>query len=160
MNYVIETDRLILRELTWNDYDAIADIIQDDETMYAYNGGVSDKETVEWFEKLFIRYERDNHGLLAVVLKENNIVIGQAGLSTRYLDDEKIIEIGYLFNKNYWKQGYAIETVMSLKEYGFNVLGFSEIYSLVRDINVPSMNVAIRNGMTIRKRYIKYRKDL
>jgi len=160
MEYIIETDRLLLRELTWDDYDAISDIIQDDETMYAYNGGVSDEAIKEWFEKIFVRYERDGHGLLAVVLKENNKVIGQAGLSTRYLENEPIIEIGYLFNKNYWKHGYATEAVIAIKNYGFDVFGFDEIYSLVRDTNVSSMNVAIRNGMTIRKRYIKYRKDL
>ncbi|MDL2211634.1 GNAT family N-acetyltransferase [Erysipelotrichaceae bacterium OttesenSCG-928-M19] len=157
MKYLIETKRLFLREISWADYDAIAEIIQNDETMYAYNGGLSDEETKEWLEKLFVRYKRDKHGLLAVVLKENGKVIGQAGLSTRYLDDKKIIELGYLFNKDYWKQGYAIEAVQALKEYGFNYFGFDEIYSLIRDTNIPSMNVAIRNGMVIRKRYLKQR---
>ena len=38
MKHLLETDRLILREMTQDDYAALAEVIQDNETMYAYEG--------------------------------------------------------------------------------------------------------------------------
>ena len=44
------------------------------------------------------------------------------------------------------------------KRYAIDVLRFDEVFSLVRDTNIASMNVAIRNGMLIRRRYTKHYK--
>ena len=40
----------------------------------------------------------------------------------------------------------------------FDELGYDEVFSLVMDTNIASMNVAIRNGMIVRGRYIKHYK--
>ena len=53
---VLETKRLQLREMTVADYDALCRILQDEETMYAYEGAFSDEETRAWLDKQLRRY--------------------------------------------------------------------------------------------------------
>ena len=58
-----------------------------------------------------------------------------------------MLEIGYLFNRLYWHNGYATEAAKACKQYAFDVLGVKEVCSIIRDTNTPSRNVALRNGM-------------
>lgn len=155
-NHIFETTRLLLREMTQDDYPALSAIIQDEQTMYAYEGAFSDKETQSWLNRQLERYQSDGFGLWAVVQKENGQMIGQAGITWQDVEGEHVPEIGYLFNHGYWHNGYAIEAAAACKKYAFETLGFDEIYSIVRDTNIASINVAIRNGMLIRKHFIKH----
>lgn len=153
---ILETPRLILREMTQEDLSALSAIMQDDMTMYAYEGAFSDIETQEWLNRNIKRYQTDGVGLWAVILKETGDMIGQAGITMQNVEGERVPEVGYLFNRKYWGKGYATEAAIACKEYGFSVLGYPEIFTIIRDTNIPSLNVAIRNGMLIRKRFVKY----
>lgn len=70
---IIETQRLILREMTPSDYPDLCRILQDGEVMYAYNGAFSDEETMAWLEKQTDRYREWGYGLWAVTLKAPDI---------------------------------------------------------------------------------------
>lgn len=153
---VIETERLILREMNENDYSSLCKILQDEEVMYAYEGAFSDEETRNWLNKQIANYREYGHGLWAVVLKENNCMIGQCGLTWQNFNDKKVLEIGYLFQKEYWHKGYATEASIGCKEYGFNKLKADELFSIIRDINIASQNVAKRNGMVLTEKYTKH----
>lgn len=155
MNSVLQTARLILREMDQADYPSIAAIVQDEEAMYAYEGPFSDAETQAWLEKNLVRYKQDGFGLWAVILRETGLMIGMAGLSWQSIDQTQVLEIGYLFNKQYWGRGFATEAAKACKEHAFTVLDAKEVYSIVRDTNIASMNVAIRNGMLVHSRFIK-----
>ena len=48
---ILETDRLRLRPLTWEDWEDLCEILQDRETMYAYEHAFSDREVEEWLER-------------------------------------------------------------------------------------------------------------
>ena len=104
---ILETSRLYLRELNDDDFDALCKIMQDEKTMYAYEGAFSDDEVQQWLERQYMRYDKYGFGLWAVVLKENNEVIGQCGLTMQPWKDEEVLEVGYLFNRDYWHHGYA-----------------------------------------------------
>jgi len=60
-----------LREITQADYPALAAILQDDQTMYAYEGAFNDEETQSWLDRQLARYNNDGFGLWAVVLKDS-----------------------------------------------------------------------------------------
>ena len=124
--------------------------------MYAYEGAFSDAETQAWLDRMLARYAKDGFGLWAVCLKETGEMIGQAGITLQPVEGEEVPEIGYLLNRAHWHRGYAAEAAIACKRYAFDVLKFPEIYSIIRDSNIASMNVAIKNGMTIRKRFIKH----
>ncbi len=144
---ILETERLILREMNNNDFEALCKILLDEETMYAYQGAFTIEEAHNWLNSQLERYKNYGYGLWAVVLKENNKMIGQCGLSIQTWKDSKVLEVGYLFQRNYWHHGYATEAAIASKEYAFNVLNANEVSSIIRTTNTQSINVALRNGM-------------
>lgn len=146
---IIETERLILRKMDNGDYSALCKILQDEDVMYAYEHAFSDDEVDEWLKKQLVRYETDGIGLWAVVLKENGEVIGQCGLTKQLWWGENVVELGYLFRKDFWHKGYATEAAVACKDYAFNRLGEKRVYSIIRDLNLPSRRVALRNGMKV-----------
>ena len=83
---ILETDRLRLRPLTWEDLEDLCEILQDRETMYAYEHAFSDREVEEWLKRQLTRYERDGFGLWAAVDKESGEMVGQIGLTLQDWD--------------------------------------------------------------------------
>ena len=153
---MIETKRLYLRELQPSDREALSKILQDEQTMYAYEGAFSDAEVQAWLEKQLKSYQRNGFGLWAAVLKETGEMIGQCGLTWQELAGEQVLEIGYLFQRAFWHKGYASEAAMACKNYAFEMLQADEVFSIIRDTNVPSQRVAERNGMTRCGEFIKH----
>ena len=153
---IIETDRLYLRELVQSDFEALCLIMKDEQTMYAYEGAFNDNEVQEWLDRQISRYQKYGFGLWAAVLKENNEMIGQCGLTMQPWKDKEVLEIGYLFQRRYWHKGFATEAAKACKKYAFEILNSNEVCSIIRDTNIPSQNVAIRNGMTVKDEWVKH----
>ena len=155
MEMILETQRLSLREIRQSDFPALCLILQDEEVMYAYGRAFDDAETQSWLDKQLQRYRETGVGLWATVLKETGEMIGLCGLIVQDCDGEQVLEIGYFLQKAHWHRGYATEAAAACKRYAFEALGASEVCSIIREDNIASQNVAIRNGMTVRKRYLK-----
>jgi len=155
-NMVLETKRLILREMTQSDFPLLCKHLQDAEVMYAYEHAFSDTEVQEGINKQLQSYEQHGFGVWSVILKENGELIGHCGLSMQPCEDREVLEIGYIFQKKYWHKGYATEAAIACREYAFNELDVDEVFSLIRDTNIASQNVAKRNGMSIRGTYTKH----
>lgn len=153
---ILETERLYLREMNQADFDSLCKILQDEETMYAYEGAFSEAEVQEWLARQISRYQRWGFGLWAVVLKETGEMIGQCGLTMQPWKDEEVLEVGYLFQRSYWHKGYATEAAKACKKYAFEVLNADEVCSIIRDTNTASQNVAIRNDMIRTDRWVKH----
>ncbi len=145
---ITETERLLLREMTQADLDALCKILCDEETMCAaYESAFTREEAQGWLGRHLQRYEKYGFGLWAVVLKETKEMIGQCGLTLQRWGEKEILEIGYLFQKAYWHKGYAAEAAIACKEYAFSTLHADRVYSTIRDIHTASQRVAVRNGM-------------
>ena len=67
------------------------------------------KDNLKW------RIETDE--MIAVELKENHKMIGNVYLGKR---DFNSLEIGYVFNRKYWGNGYAKESCEALVQYSFH----------------------------------------
>jgi len=83
-------------------------------------------------------------------------MIGHCGLSMQPCEDREVLEIGYIFQKAYWHKGYATEAAIACREFAFEKLNADEVFSLIRDTNVASQNVAKRNGMSVRGSFVKH----
>lgn len=156
MERILETERTYLRRMTWDDLDDLKEILQDEEVMYAYEHAFSDAEVRSWMETTLRRYEEDGLALYAVIDKETGEFLGQEGLTFQEVNGRRELEIGYLFKLKNWNKGYATEVAIALKEYAFIVLGMEKVISLIRDTNLPSQKVAVRNGMVIEETIIKH----
>ena len=65
---IIETERLLLREFTHEDFPALFEIFSDPETMRHYPKPSDEKRTKDWIEWNLQNYEEYGFGLWAVVL--------------------------------------------------------------------------------------------
>lgn len=128
--------------------------------MYAYEGAFSDDEVQEWLDRQIARYRKWGFGLWAVILKETDELIGQCGLTMQPWKNEEVLEIGYLFNRQYWHKGYASESAIACKKYAFKRLDAAEVCSIIRDTNTTSRNVARRNGMIKTDSWVKHYKGV
>lgn len=106
---ILETKRLILREMTKGDFGALTDMLYDEEVMYAYEHAFTEEEAEAWLNNQLKRYEKDGFGLWAVILKETGEMIGQCGLTKQQTPEKEVLEVGYLFRKKFWHKGYATE---------------------------------------------------
>lgn len=156
MTKILETDRLILREMDESDFENLCTIMQDAEVMYAYEHAFSDMEVLNWIKWQLKNYKQNGFGLWAVILKETNEFIGQCGITMQNTPEGELHEIGYLFAKRFWHNGYVIEAAKACKEYAFSVLNVPEICSIIRVTNSASRAVAEKNGMTVRCEFVKH----
>ena len=153
---ILTTPRLALRQLTGEDYAALCAMLQDREVMYAYEHAFSDQEAHEWLERQLQRYRTYGFGLWAVTEKDSGAVIGQCGITMQDWNGRQVPEIGYLFRRDSWHHGYAIEAARACRDYAFRELAMPMVFSIIRDNNYPSQRVAIRNGMSLRGRMVKH----
>ena len=153
---VLETERLILRKLTEQDFSDLCKILQDEEVMYAYEHAFLGEEVWAWVDKQLNRYAQYEFGLWAAILKETGELIGQAGLTMQDCDGREVLEIGYLFQKAFWHKGYATEAAVACRDYAFETLLAEEVYSIIRDNNIASQNVAKRVGMEKVGSFVKH----
>ena len=139
---ILETERLYFRRMNQNDFKSLCKILQDEKTMYAYEGAFSDGEVQEWLDRQISRYEKWGFGLWAMVLKETDEMIGQCGLTMQPWKEEEVLEVGYLLQRNYWHKGYATEAARACKKYAFEILNAKEVCSIIRDTNAASQNLS------------------
>ncbi|WP_054714330.1 GNAT family N-acetyltransferase [Lacticaseibacillus manihotivorans] len=156
---IYQTERLVVRQLNQSDRSNLARTLQDAQAMYAYAHAFSDDEVDAWLNNQLRRYREDGFGLWAVETKAGEF-IGQCGLTIQRWQNQDVVEIGYLLQRDYWHQGYASEAAQGAKRYAFNHLLIPEVWSIIRDNNCASMNVAIRNGMLVRGKIVKHYYDI
>ena len=113
---ILETQRLILREMTDEDFPALCRMLRDPEVMYAYAHGFSEEESWDWLRRQQSRYETDGFGLWAMIEKKSGRMIGQCGLTMQALADGTMVhEVGYLLEKAAWGNGWATEAAVACR---------------------------------------------
>ena len=150
---IIETKRLILREYTYDDFDSLAQIISDAETMKHYEMPYDENGVKRWLDWSLDNYRKYGFGLWAIELKQTGEFIGDCGLTMQNIDGELLPEIGYHINKKYWRQGYAKEAATAVRDWAFNNTDFSCLYSYMTASNLPSYSTAASAGLKRIKEY-------
>ena len=134
---VLETERLTMRRMSLEDIDNLQLIFADPLAMFFYPKTLDREETKAWILKVMAQYEQYGAGMWACHLKDNGEFVGQCGLYFQTdVDGKDEVEVGYLFLRKYWSQGYATEAAKVVMEYARNRLGFKRLISLVRP-NIP-----------------------
>ncbi|MDR0839083.1 MAG: GNAT family N-acetyltransferase [Oscillospiraceae bacterium] len=155
----LETERLILRRFDDSDFGALFAIMKKPEVMYAWEAGFHKHEAQKWLKNQYARYQKDGYGYFAVTLKGTGELIGQAGLMKSEVNDEKVTEIGYIFDNKYWGKGYALEAARACVELAFGEYGLDKLYATIRPGNAASVRLAEKLGMSKAGEYVKTYKD-
>jgi RimJ/RimL family protein N-acetyltransferase len=148
---ILETSRLILREFSDEDVDALALVLSDPETMRFYPAPFNRNGVKEWIARNRRRYTENGHGLWAMILKPSGELVGDCGLTVQSVDGTDEVEIGYHVRRDMWGQGLATEAARACRDFGFARLNVERLISLIRPENLPSRRVAEKNGMSVWK---------
>ncbi|WP_245837253.1 GNAT family N-acetyltransferase [Virgibacillus phasianinus] len=159
----IVSERLLFRPYNDNDFDFIMSLLSDPEVVrFIGNGKTRDKaEGIDFLNWIYRTYELgEDLGLLALVNKENDTLIGHAGLVPQTIEGNQEIEIGYWISHKHWGKGYATESAKALLEYGNKYLDKQRFISLIQPDNLASQKVAKKIGMGLDREIVLGGKDV
>lgn len=147
----LETQRLILRKFEETDAERLFLLDSDPEVMkYIGVPPLSDITESENVIKMIQQQYLDNGvGRLAVIEKENGLLIGWSGLKliTQEINGyNNIYDLGYRFIPEYWGKGYALESAKASLDFGFNDLKAETIYAHAHSENEGSNHILRKLG--------------
>ena len=143
---IIETERLFLREMYENDFDALYGILADADIMQHYPYTFDENRVRNWIQRNIERYRIFGFGLWAVCLKETGEMIGDCGITLQLIDGQIKPEIGYHIRADKQRNGYAKEAAIAVRDWTFNNTPFQIVYSYMKYTNEPSVKTAISYG--------------
>ncbi len=142
---ILETERLILREIVSSDANALFELFSQEEVtryydLYPYETVAEAEAIIDFFADSFDSERGIRWG---IARKEDNQLIGTCGyVSLRRFRGE----IGYELNPNYWRHGYMSEAVQAIVNYGFNPLLLNRTEALVMTKNHASAGLLTKLG--------------
>ena len=145
----LETQRLLLREMTPEDYDALYAVLADSDIMQHYPYTFDEKRVRNWIAKNQERYRVFGFGLWAVCLRSTGEMIGDCGLTMQNVNGTILPEIGYHIAKAHQRRGYAKEAARACRDWAFTHTPFGTLYSYMKKANEASAATARANGMTL-----------
>lgn len=144
---MIETDRLLLREITLDDKEDLLRLHSNPEVQkYTVEPLVESIEEMEQaIKSRIIDYKKYGYGRWATFLKEDMQFVGWAGLA--YLPEFDEIDLGYRFLPEFWGAGLATEASNAILKYGFEQLKLEKIIAIAMTENKASIRVMEKVGM-------------
>ena len=150
MEYIFQSERLGFRK--WKEADLIpfCEMNSDKDVMEFFPSILSKLDSIKFADKINEQFLNYGYGLYAVEELKTTQFIGFIGFwhPSFELKHSPFIEIGWRIRKEYWNRGYATEGAVQCLNYGFNHLNFQKIYSLTSKINLKSIRVMNKIGMT------------
>lgn len=149
---VLETGRLLLRQLSSVDADFILELLN--EPSFIRNIGDRGVRTIDGANSYILNgpvasYAKNGFGLYLVKLKATDESIGMCGLIKR--DTLEDVDIGYAFLPRFWSKGYAVEAAQATKEYAKHVIGLNRIVAITDPENEGSIRVLEKIGLRFEK---------
>lgn len=136
---ILETDRLILREIVETDAEFVLDLLnQPSFIKYIGDRNVRNiKQSHEFIENRYRKSYRDfGYGLYTVELTETNTPIGICGFVKR--DSLPDADIGFAFLPQFCGKGYALESANAVMKYGRDVLDLERVLAITSQDNESS----------------------
>jgi RimJ/RimL family protein N-acetyltransferase len=144
---ILETKRLILREVSADDAEFMLDLLNQP-SFIKYIGDRNVRtigESKEFIESRYVKSYRDNgFGLYAVELKDFGTAIGICGFVKRDTLPEP--DIGFAFLPQFCGQGFAVESAESSMKYGQEILGFTRVLAITTQDNESSIKLLEKIG--------------
>jgi len=151
--YVIETQRLTLRELKAGDAPFILELLNEKGFLeFIGDKGVrSLADARQYIAKGPVdSYRRHGFGVYLTSLREDGTPIGICGLVKR--DALPDVDLGFAFLAQYWLRGYASEAAAAVLAHGKQVLGLKRIVAITALGNRGSMAVLQKIGLRLEGR--------
>ena len=149
---ILETRRLVLRELGQGDGPFIRGLVNDSDWIrYIGDRGVrSDEDARRYLERgPLAMYARLGFGLWLVERKADREPTGICGLIKRAsLED---VDLGFAFLPAFRGEGYAFEAALTSRDYGIEVLGLERLVAITSPANAASARLLERLGFAFER---------
>lgn len=148
---IVRTERLTLRDFRDGDWQAVHTYSSDSEVVRYMDWGPNTKADTKRFIRRAKAHQKEKprrNFTLAVILKAERKLIGSCGIHV-WNPDNREGWIGYCFNRNSWRNGFATEAAEALLDFGFGRLGLHRIFATCDPANVASAHVLQKIGMKI-----------
>jgi ribosomal-protein-alanine N-acetyltransferase len=147
---ILETDRLILRELTMEDAEEYFEFASDPQVSVStlWDRHKSMEDTQEYLQKVLDKYQARQAYRWGIVHKHSNKLIGRTGLISWDIAHSKA-EIGFALSSQHWNMGIITEATSEVIKYGFNTLDINRIEGRCNYNNVGSARVMEKLGMKL-----------
>ena len=155
MTDFVETDRLVLRQLTADGADLLNELDSDPEVMRHLTGGEPTLPPAVVRERVIpnvlATYERWNgrFGLFAAYERDGGDFIGWFQLRPEREGPLDEVELGYRLRRDAWGKGYATEVARALLDKGFSELGLRKVWAETMAVNLASQKVMEHVGMSV-----------
>lgn len=137
----LETERMVIRDFQLDGAADLQEIFGDAQTMKNCEPAYDPEKTAKFLREFCIA----RRGAAAAVLKETSKVIGYILFNEL---EEGVYEIGWIFNRRYWRKGYAYESCRAVMEYGFAQRKAHKIFAEAID-GVKSTGLMKKLGMRL-----------
>ena len=150
MTFILETERLALREWEPDDAEALYVLMGDAEVMRYVDVGKPWEigRVREWIGRLNESYRTRGFSRWAVVERDGGLVVGSCGFAPLPWSGE--IDFGYMFRRDRWGRGYASEITPAVLRHGFERYGFEEVVASIDPKNDASRRVLEKIGFAYR----------
>ncbi|WP_454192627.1 GNAT family N-acetyltransferase [Paenibacillus sp. Marseille-Q7038] len=144
---VLETKRLIMREITIQDAVSIYEYLSMSEvTRYYGRENLESLEQAEEIVALFDTNYRERRGIRwGIVRKDTGQFIGTVGFHS-WIPRHRRAEIGYEVHPDHWRNGYASEAIREAITFGQNTMELSRIGAVTFINNDASGQLLLKLG--------------
>ena len=153
MTQILETPKLLLRHLVPQDLDSLYALYRDPDMRNFFPEGTlsleDTKRELEWHEHGHPRHPE--LGLWATVHKASGQFIGRCGLIPWTIEGIFEVEVAYMIDKRYWRQGLGSEAALALVRYGFDTLHLARIIALIDPAHTASIHTAQKAGLAFER---------
>ena len=143
---LLKSKRLIYRKFKKDDFNDLFEILGNDNVCEYLPGETTfnPQQVQKWLDHFINSFDLAVPNLVyALTLKDSNNVIGYVGLA--FVKEFKKIEIMFAFNEDYWRQGFASEAALRMKDLAIE-LKLSSLIALADIDNIYSQKVLIKLG--------------
>jgi len=150
----IETERLLLREFTEDDWPEVLAYQSNPRYQRYYPVTEKTPTQAQAFVQMFLDQQQEKPRRkfqLAAVHKPSSKLIGNCGLRMETID-ARLADLGYEFSPEYWGQGYATEAAQAMLHFGFCTLHLHRIWACCIADNSGSARVLEKLGMQLEGR--------
>lgn len=153
---MLESKRLIFREIQKEDFPIIAEIMRDEGVRRVWEHYFSDEDVWAWIDRRQKAYERNGIDYLLAIDRQTGEAVGQIGLLKEEIEGETLWGIGYILLGRHRGKGYATEGAKAMADYAFRTLGIPKLVCDIRPMNTASIAVAKRIGMVETGIFVKH----
>ena len=143
----VQSQRLYFRRLRATDLELASCVLQNAETMAAWDRPYDRSDTLDFIADMLRRYRTDGIGYVAAFEKQTDELVALCGLLAEQLDGRPAVSLGCIVRSEKRFHGFGRECLSAMLSCAFARLELDRVVSFIRLDNVGALQTAAAFGM-------------